>query len=324
MWLYERPKGFHPIQFRRYPVRVYWFEEGLFVVGASPKYSSLLGARVDSIGNIPAREALDRVGPLISHDNSQGVLQYSPIYLTTPEVLHALQVCERDYDTRWVITTARGEHSNILLPPVSPDDSVQYLTAGSFSGDRLFQRSTPFFFNHIRGSIVAQINQMSNSGKLKLRDFANELLAAIDSAKAIRLVLDFRYNGGGDATLIRPFIEELAKRPTLNRRGSIFLLIERATFSAALWNALDLERKTSVITIGSATSGRPNGYGETDEYVLPNTGLRFSVATRFNQRSTLDDTRPCLPPDVAVPLSFHDVMKGKDRVLETALEWREK
>jgi len=322
MWLYERPKGFHPIQFGRYPIRVYWFEEGLFIVGASPKYSSLLGARVDSIGKISAAEALARVGSLISHDNSQGVLQYSPIYLTTPEVLHALGLCERDYSALWTVTTVDGGKTNVSLEPASANDPVQYLTSGAFSGERIFQEPGPFAMKQIQGSVVVQINQMSDSAGRKLLSFTNEVLAVIDSSKAKRLVIDFRYNSGGNATLIRPFIEELAKRPVLNRRGGLFLLIERATFSAALWNALDLQRKTNIILIGNPTSGKPNGFGETDEFVLPNTGLRFSVATRFNQRSTPDDSRPWLSPDVTVPLSFRDAMKGQDRVLETAVGWK--
>jgi len=325
MWLYERPKGFHPIRFRRYPIRVYWFEEGLYVLGISLQSSALLGARVDSIDNVPVREALERVGSLISHDNPQGVLQYSPIYLTTPEVLHALKLSDSMMKSTWVATTTTGRKLSTVLEPVSADYRIQYLSIPGFaSGDRLFQEVDAFTLKRHDATVVAQINQMSNSGKTKLRDFAEDLLKGLDSTKARRLVVDLRYNSGGDASLLRPFIDEVAKRPSVNRRGGLFVLIGRATFSAALWNCLDFQRRTNAILIGEPTSGKPNGFGETDEFVLPNTGLRFSVATRFNQRSTPDDTRPWLPPDVGVSLSLADVVRGKDRALEAALKWKPK
>ena len=58
------------------------------------------------------------------------------------------------------------------------------------------------------------------------------------------------------------------------------------------------------VVIGQPSAGRPNGFGETRWVTLPRTQLRFSYSTRWNQRSSADDTRNALIPDLSTPLLF--------------------
>ena len=76
------------------------------------------------------------------------------------------------------------------------------------------------------------------------------------------------------------------------------------------------------MVLGQPSAGRPNGFGETRWVTLPRTQLRFSYSTRWNQRSSADDTRNTLIPDQSTPLLFADVRRGVDAALNAALALR--
>jgi hypothetical protein len=76
-------------------------------------------------------------------------------------------------------------------------------------------------------------------------------------------------------------IEDIASRPWLNRRGKLYVMIGRKTFSAAMTNAIDLHRMTEAILVGEPVGAAPNNWQEVRRFHLPNSGLRVGVSTRY-------------------------------------------
>jgi hypothetical protein len=72
------------------PLRLWLFDDGLFVVDALPPYASLVGKRVVTIAGRPTGDVLSAVDPLIPRDNDSTVTLLMPRYLLIPEVLHGL------------------------------------------------------------------------------------------------------------------------------------------------------------------------------------------------------------------------------------------
>ncbi|HEY6400471.1 MAG TPA: hypothetical protein VI479_03615, partial [Blastocatellia bacterium] len=54
---------------RRYPLRLYWFKDGIFVDAATSEYAQIAGARVVKIGNTVVEEAYKTVGQVVQRDN---------------------------------------------------------------------------------------------------------------------------------------------------------------------------------------------------------------------------------------------------------------
>ena len=77
--------GFHAL-----PIRLYQFEDGLFVRAADQAHAGLVGARVERIGASSVSEAMEAAAPLIAQDNAMDVKFFAPFLLAMPEVLHAL------------------------------------------------------------------------------------------------------------------------------------------------------------------------------------------------------------------------------------------
>ena len=58
-----------PVNFHHYPLRVFLFSDGLFIVGAQKPYEGTVGGKIIQIGNATITEAMEAVSPLIPHDN---------------------------------------------------------------------------------------------------------------------------------------------------------------------------------------------------------------------------------------------------------------
>ncbi|HET9900379.1 MAG TPA: hypothetical protein VFR46_04830, partial [Actinomycetes bacterium] len=70
-----------------WPLALYEFEEGLYVVDARKPYADAVGSRVVEIGGRPVEEVRDAVRPLVSRDNEWTVRARSPGYVVVPQVL---------------------------------------------------------------------------------------------------------------------------------------------------------------------------------------------------------------------------------------------
>ena len=54
---------------RMLPVDLFWFTEGLHVIGVAPGLEHLLGARVDKVGGLTPEEVMAALDPVITRDN---------------------------------------------------------------------------------------------------------------------------------------------------------------------------------------------------------------------------------------------------------------
>ena len=130
-----------------------------------------------------------------------------------------------------------------------------------------------------------------------------------------RVVIDLRHNSGGDNTTLAPL--ELALRdPAIDRPGKLYAIIGRVTFSAAANFATDLEGATSVTFAGEDMGGSPNLFGDTRPVTLPDSGQILRMAARYWERSTPDDMRITIEPEIRAELTADDYFAGRDPVLE--------
>jgi len=149
--------------------------------------------------------------------------------------------------------------------------------------------------------------------------FCKQIWAVVDSNPVKRLVIDMRGNSGGSSHLLELFMSELVKRPELNRRGSLFGVVDRGTFSSGMVNAAQLRKRTEIILFGEPTGGKPNSYGDPRDFFLPNSELMVSYSTKY--LAIVDEDADSVMPDVIVELSSRHFFAGRDPVLEAILEY---
>ena len=105
---------------RQYPIRVQWFDDGLYVTHASQSLIRALGKRVVRIGDLGVEEAYALARTLISHENDSWARQPTADFLVSPEVLHALRIIPDPGPATYAIEDSDGAVSDLVVSPVRP------------------------------------------------------------------------------------------------------------------------------------------------------------------------------------------------------------
>lgn len=309
--------GLFPIQpahaqtIHAYPIRLHRFPDGFYVIRAEDP--SLVGAKVLSIGGVPAAEVEARVRPLVPRDNEWSRLFGLPYYVVTSEVLGGL-----DISGPWVFQAPGAGPREVALQPVTAGRWLQRLGGRWWQGGRqapLFLRLShvPYGLSVIdRGrALYVTYNQTLDPGAVP-----QKLVRLARRKRVRRIVVDIRLNGGGDNTSYYGFVRAL-RHPRVNRPGRLRVIIGRMTFSAAGNFAAEVDRRTRARFVGEPTGGAPSQWGDHAPIPLPSLGVNAGTAVEYV--GDPDDTRLATMPNVPVETTAADWFAGRDPVLAAAL-----
>ncbi len=317
------------LRFRYYPVSLYLFRDGLFVRAADSAHRDLVGARVVRIGRVSAESAMVAVGTIVSRENDQWLKSQGPRYLTLAEVLgglnlvddmeHATLVVEQSGATRTVTLTPAGvlePRGHTAMPVIDRSAWVDMRQESSAREPLWVQQPDDWYWMRYlpesRTLYVCYRNVLSMPGSESNPDFFKRVLAFADSAPVDRFVLDIRENGGGNNFLNLALIRGITHRPKLDRRGGFFVIIGRATFSAAQNLVNELERYTNATFVGEPTGNAPNLYGDAQPLILPKSGLRVAISTIYWQTMNPKDARLFVAPRIAADLTSSEYRRNID------------
>jgi len=173
-------------------------------------------------------------------------------------------------------------------------------------------------------TLYIQYNQCENDPKLSFKDFTKQVLGEADSHTLKRVVLDLRFNGGGDSSIIDPLQAGLAARS--KSIGHLYVLIGPWTFSSAMLNALDLQKgittyghhsNLKATLVGEPTGDGWNTYGDIKQFVLPNSKIDVYYTTKFIGNPKAAPLTP--EPDISAPRTLASDLAGRDPALEAAI-----
>jgi hypothetical protein len=307
-----------------YPLRLYWFSDGLFVVDALPPHQALIGARVDEIAGHAVDAVLAAAEPLLPRDNAQNVISMSPRLMVMTEALHGLGLIG-DATAATEFTVTRGdETSAVTIEPV-PLEQYRSWHGGLHALSPPPREDGPLWLDNldrsgwweiIPGTRTAYVAFNVVDGQSFL--LADQLGTALDEGDFDRLVVDMRHNPGGDNTTYGAFLS-FVRRAAEELPGGVYMAIGRVTFSAAGNFSTEVEGATDAVFVGENMGSSPNLYGDTVTSTLDYSGLSFRVAARYWQKSTPDDPRITIEPDIEAPLSSADYFGNVDPVMEAIL-----
>jgi hypothetical protein len=322
-----------PKQASYLPVQLYGFSDGWFVVAADGGHADLLRARVLSIGGVPIDELCERLAPFLSRDNVWSLRARLALALTLPSLLRGAEVVDADsVPLRLQLGDASTQErvlSGSARAEIRPWGGRFARSLPSVSGERWLEgRERPFRAEVLEGerALYVQYNAVlpEDGAGTTVQAFATGLVSTFEQRRLERLVLDLRSNAGGDSTTFGPLIEALAASPAINRRGVLFGLIGRGTFSAGGNFVVALRKATDVLLVGEPMGGAPNHFGDAEELTLRHhTELFVRISTRAHFLAEDGQDEHLLAPDLAIELSSADYFAGRDPVLQAALEHRE-
>jgi hypothetical protein len=313
------------LAFHHLPVQLRLFTDGLFVVAATPQYQALIGAQAVRIGDRSAEAALDEVGPMINRDNDMGARLIGPELVATPEVLTAVHIIGDGAPTPLTLRARDGRESEVDLPPLAADSAQTWIHAGD-AAHRPGSLRTRYAAENLwaeyeasSGTLFASVNVIQDAPSQSVAGFAGQLKSLAASHPVNRFVIDLRDCHGGDNSKFRALLLAIVRDRKINQLGRSFVLINRATFSAAVNAASDLERLSNTIFVGEPTAGAPSSWGDPRKIVLPNSGLIAHISSVYWRDWTPNEARPWIAPDIAVAQTSADYFSGQDAVMAAVL-----
>ncbi len=300
------------------PFDFYWFEEGLFIVAARPELQNWCGAKVVAIENTPIADVIADLTSILSHENLSFVNAQLPSYLAAVDLLYGLEICDHLDEVRLTLQQADGKPAKLKVSTMKPNGrAANMVQMGDDASVPLYRqhRDLSFWFSRIESDTVyVHYNACKEPEDGPIAAAFNTLLDEINHNQPKKIIIDLRFNLGGDSTLLDPLIEELAAHP-----ARLFVIIGRNTFSSALLNAYALKNKTRAIVVGEPSGGKPNCYGEVQYLTLPNSKLRVRYSTKYYQLIAYDGQLSLLP-DLPCPVTFADYQAGFDPCLQIILD----
>jgi tetratricopeptide (TPR) repeat protein len=322
-----------PTSVRHYPIRLYWFPDGVYVRSADKRYAAVVGGRIVKLGKVSGQDAYDAVSKIVPRDNDFQVKSLTPYYMCLAEVLDGLGLVD-DLEAVPLTIEKNGAQTTVVLKPEAEQSHHnQFLLPADWLDARDPTSPTPlwlkdpanqYWFEYLKDSrtLYVQFNEVGNKDEETLAAFFKRVMAFADATPVDRFVLDERLNGGGDNTLLRPIIHAFIRSDKVNQPGRLFTIIGRQTFSAAMNCVNRMKLNTNTLFVGEPTGASPNMYGDNAAVVLPHSKLSVRLSTLWWQDMDPRDKRVWQAPDLSAELTFADYRAGRDPAMDAILNYK--
>ncbi len=349
------------------PLRLNWFQEGLFVVAADPGLADLVGARIiTEEGRSP--DAMRQGLHAFMGGPESFRREHAPHFMVSPQALHAASLAAAPDRLEFVFQLADGRQTartlaarpqpangapraddtaavqrenhwprRDLSPIAAPGDVGQWVHVLTGKGPLPLYLSHPnrFFWKAQlpqSGALYVQINAVRNEdGVGPLTDFLAGVVAEV-KAKSIRnVIIDLRFNPGGNGEKTVPFTKDLPA--ALPADGRIFIVTSGNTLSAGIITAARLKyfggARTAIV--GERIGDGETFWAEGRPFVLPNSKLLLKNTAAYHDWAhgcSITQIGYCylfnyrwgvaagdLSPTVPAPIAFRDYIAGVDSVM---------
>jgi C-terminal processing protease CtpA/Prc len=151
--------------------------------------------------------------------------------------------------------------------------------------------------------------------------FLEDMIAFMKDNKPEKLVIDLRGNNGGIPSILKDLREYIEWDSDFPERGSVFLLVDKGSFSAPILECTFYKDNLKAIVVGEPTGERPFvfGCGGADSLMLPKS--RVSILYSAGEFTPIDKNIDSVVPDLVVNVSFEEYRNGIDPVLKAALDY---
>lgn len=303
-----------PIFTKVAPIRFNRFTEGIYVTATDTANADVLLYQLTGINGHSITEVTSRFKEIIQSGNPSFFDAGFLHFINNPVILKGLHLTGSTNETTFDLTAPDGKTVERVIGSVTGKDAND-LPLVEVKNKLLSQKGKEnywYVYDHGSGTLYFNYSKCQEEDVHPFPVFNDALFASIVENKPQRLIIDLRYNSGGNSAVLSPFIERI-KQSYLNSKGKLFVLIGKQTFSSALMNAVELKRGTSAILLGEATSGSVNHYGEVRGFRLPHTKIVIGYSTRYWENWKGHDGP--LMPDVSITYSVKNYSNGIDEAI---------
>ncbi|MFA6335139.1 MAG: S41 family peptidase [Bacteroidales bacterium] len=313
------------------PLYLLWFQDGLYIINSTEENKSILGSKILKINGTPLSIITDSLRTLVTADNNAVIKKELPKLILYVQLLEHFGFIKTD-SIDLLLENQKGELLNYSIKPsvmtkqnrrsFMPDSiALCYKNGRSLFVDTILRKDDTYYIQYnMCASREFPPQRFRGNPELlpSFNDFKKNIIETINNNDFDKVVFDIRFNSGGNSAPGTELIRELSTIKKINKKGKLYVIIGRETFSSAIINAMDFKNMTQAIFVGEETSGKPNHFGEIKLLQLPSSGLKIQYSTKYFKNSTLDINT--ITPDHIVDVSFKDFKRGHDPVYDWIIE----
>ena len=337
------------------PVRLAAFSDGLYIMRATEINAELLGGRLTAIDGQSIEAVMTKLEQLRGGTPQWRRLSASQ-YLVQQDLLYGIEVAPDTRHSTWTVETPAGAVITKRLEAYAPPASepavpvTRWLSSESLTGMEgqwravesahvlpvaLIDFDRAFRSLRLPGTCVQFVQFKSNSdrGGQGISEFVSSTKEQLRQIRTCGVIVDLRYDGGGDYLNTYGFARDLPK--LIPAGGRIIVLTGPATFSAGISTAAAVKHAAQgrAVIVGEPVGDRLQFYSEGGSACLPNSSLCVAYETgKHDYQHACTDWDVCfwlnyfftfqvksLDPDEVIPLRFRDWRSGVDPVLDRAV-----
>lgn len=354
----------------RLPVRFHWLGEDLIIVKATTEYASLLGQKVVELGGVSPDKLVPLARKFVGGGTESWLKYRSETLFTSPTILAVLGATvdveveepldsgeERSQSVALVTATLDGQEirstvtASASLMPSDPfwdfrdafPDNTSFDTEGWLTllhkGTDLplyLQKSDQYHLLHSlpsQNAVYLRMNASFADRTETLDELQQRLERMIAEESPDNLIVDFRYNRGGDYTKVLPIVKAVVAGVPEN--GRLYLIVGPNTFSAGLISATQFKRylPSQLTVVGSEVGDKLRFRAEGYYPTLPYSGIQLYLTKAWTDLEKgcgwLDDCWPpnkvllrkvgSFPIDMKVENTWASYMASEDKIMDWIL-----
>lgn len=300
-------------------------------VWAEESHADLLGSKFVSVNGISVEEIVARLSEYIEHENEHWLLHYISTYdyfsfLCERLALTVVGVATPDDTSAEVGFEQNGEVRTVVVNYLLPEEfrNAEYVCHDMVGSDSMrFRHYDQNYWMEVvedgaESYVYARFLSTYEEKNYPINNFLQDIINALNSREEpMKLILDFRHNGGGSilSSAMATFIRSIDRTQT----DGIYCLIDGGSFSAGVMIPYSFSKNIEgLVLVGSPTGQAVNHTTTGMEFHTPNYGLYFAVSDSFIYTDP-ENTDDALYPDITVYQTWEDYQNNIDTVLEYVL-----
>ena len=252
---------------------------------------------------------------IIKRDNQSYFKFFETYYFNNSELLKGLGVIGESSAIPFELLSPLGDTINTTINSNLKSQNISWKYAHQFKNILAYSKSSNYWYKYDEKSKTLYFNyqRCSEDEKEPFKTFNKKLFQTIADVSPVKIVLDLRFNGGGNSGVLKPFIESI-KRSELNTNERFFVIIGRKVMSSSLMNVIELKNTTNATFVGEQTGGNINHFGELKTFELPNSKIKVTYSTNYWEN--WKNHSGAFKPDIETSNTLSDFLNSYDKAIE--------
>lgn len=304
-------------QMKKFPVKIWWENNRAIVIETDEQYGFLLGQEMTSIDGTPVEFLKDPSMQYLAYENTYWKDALSPMYLHLAAVLENEGVIASADMASFEFEAEDGTQTFVDIGSrITITDWVRI--EDTHASPPLYRLSEDnYAYTVDDGLFYIQYNSAFDVSGYPLPTFINDIERQLENTDIEKLVVDIRFNYGGQIDHFVPVVQALADSH-LNTPETLFVLTGRNSFSSAIGAIYSFQSLTEATFVGEPTGGKPNGFSHVVGFRL--SGSRNVLYMSTNYHEVTAENVDSFYPDHEVLITQQDFIAGRDPVISFVRE----